>query len=83
MPADDPELSPEPSEPAFDEPTLAAENPVPVTPVPPPVHKTMMVKKIPVKIPAGMVKVPKMPGVVRVKIPKALHQAPIPPKPQE
>lgn len=83
LPADDPELPPEPSEPAFDEPPLAAENPVPVTPVPPPVHKTMMVKKIPVKIPAGMVKVPKMPGVVRVKIPKALHQAPIPPKPQE
>ncbi|HBO58346.1 MAG TPA: hypothetical protein DD624_00325 [Alphaproteobacteria bacterium] len=45
-------------------------------------HKTVMVKKIPVKMPAGMVKVPKMPGVVRVKIPKALHQAPIPPKPQ-
>lgn len=49
------------------------------TPAP---HKTVMMKKIPVKMPAGMVKVPKMPGVVRVKIPKALHQAPVPPKPQ-
>lgn len=63
----------------------AAEIPVPVVPVSPPVpvRKAVMMKKIPVKIPAGMVKVPKMPGVVRVKIPKALHQAPIPPKPQE
>ena len=48
-----------------------------------PVHKTVIMKKIPIKIPAGSVKVPKMPGVVRVKIPKALHQTPLPPKPQE
>lgn len=89
LPADEPEIPPAPVEPSFDEQPLEAENPPPAPPVPlvppaaPPVRKTVMVKKIPVKMPAGMVKVPKMPGVVRVKIPKALHQAPIPPKPQE
>ena len=50
-----------------------------------PVIKVPVMKKVPVKMPSGMIKVPKMPGVVRVKIPKALHQgdAPLPPKPGE
>ncbi|MBR4126994.1 MAG: diguanylate cyclase [Alphaproteobacteria bacterium] len=48
-----------------------------------PVVKVPVLKKVPIKMPPGMIKVPKMPGVVRVKIPKALHQgeAPVPPKP--
>lgn len=56
----------------------------------PPVHQKrpvikVPVKKLPIKMPAGMTKMPKMPGVVRVKIPKALHQggAPVPPKPDQ
>ena len=44
-----------------------------------PVMKTPVMKKLPIKMPPGMVKIPKMPGVVRVKIPKALHQAGVPP----
>ena len=65
----------------------------PVPPPPPvitpimkaPVIKVPIMKKIPIKLPPGMTKVPKMPGVVRMKIPKALHQmnAAIPPKPPE
>ena len=48
-------------------------------PVKTPVVKVPVMKKLPIKMPPGMVKIPKMPGVVRVKIPKALHQAGIPP----
>lgn len=44
-----------------------------------PVMKVPVMKKLPIKMPPGMVKIPKMPGVVRVKIPKALHQAGVPP----
>ena len=58
---------------------------VPVEPPPPapapvkaPTAKMPVMKKIPIKMPAGMVKIPKMPGVVRVKIPKALHQGDAP-----
>lgn len=56
---------------------------VPVEPPPPapvkaPTVKMPVMKKIPIKMPAGMVKIPKMPGVVRVKIPKALHQGDAP-----
>ena len=66
--------------------------PLPVTMPPPPMQKKPvvpivkmpLVKKMPIKMPAGMVKMPKMPGVVRVKIPKAIQQgnAPVPPKPE-
>ena len=45
-----------------------------------PVVKVPVMKKLPIKMPPGMVKIPKMPGVVRVKIPKALHQAAVPPE---
>lgn len=44
-----------------------------------PVMKVPVMKKLPIKMPPGMVKIPKIPGVVRVKIPKALHQAGVPP----
>ncbi len=48
--------------------------------------KMPVMKKVPIKIPAGMIKIPKtpkMPGIIRVKIPKPVHQgdAPVPPKP--
>ncbi|MBR1777448.1 MAG: diguanylate cyclase [Alphaproteobacteria bacterium] len=57
--------------------------PLPVAPVvKAPMIKMPVMKKIPIKMPPGMVKVPKMPGIVRVKIPKALHQSePVSPKP--
>ena len=57
--------------------------PVGIPTVKGPMIKMPMLKKMPIKMPPGMVKIPKMPGVVRVKIPKALHQgeAPLPPKP--
>ena len=67
-------------------------SPVPVKmpqpPQPPsvgiPMAKAQIIK-MPVlaKMPPGMIKVPKMPGVVRVKIPKSIHQgeAPVPPTP--
>lgn len=48
-------------------------------PVKVPVIKVPVMKKLPIKMPPGMVKIPKMPGVVRVKIPKALHQTAVPP----
>ena len=57
--------------------------PIGIPAVKAPMIKMPMLKKMPIKMPPGMVKMPKMPGVVRVKIPKALHQgeAPLPPKP--
>ena len=44
--------------------------------------KPKIIKKI-IKMPAGMVKVPKMPGVIKMKIPKGLVQTPIAPKPPQ
>ena len=66
-------------------PPLSVTPPQPIPPAPAvsPV-KVPILKKVPIKMPPGMVKMPKMPGVVRVKIPKSMHQgsAPvIPPKP--
>lgn len=63
--------------------TTSEPPPVPLAVKMPP--KAPVMRKIPIKMPVGMVKVPaKMPGVVRVKIPKALHaDAPIIKPPQE
>ena len=83
MPEELPEIEEEvPVMPETQEPVI----PAPVAPMPQkrPVIK-VPVKKLPIKMPAGMAKMPKMPGVVRVKIPKALHQsgAPVSPKPDQ
>ena len=54
--------------------------------IPAPEVKAPVLKKMPIKMPPGMVKIPKMPGIVRVKIPKTMQQvkAPIlPPKPEQ
>lgn len=79
--ADEPEESTETE-------VLLETNPTPVPPAAPMIKmppKAPVMRKIPIKMPAGMVKIPaKMPGVVRVKIPKALHaDAPIVKPPQE
>lgn len=65
--------------------------PPPVTPQPTPavpvmkapVIKVPLMNKMPIKMPPGMVKIPKMPGVVKVKIPKTMGTAPVAPKPSD
>ena len=70
--------------------TVGEKEKAPSLPVASPVAKAPMVKmpvlkKVPIKIPPGMVKIPKMPkmpGVIRVKIPKPV-QKPVAPKPTD
>lgn len=63
-------------------PTLSVQKAPPpaTTTVKAPMIKVPVMKKMPIKIPAGMAK---MPGVVRVKIPKALHQGEAPKPPEQ
>lgn len=51
----------------------AVPSPVPPAPAKPIVMKKIIMKKMPLKLPAGLSKVPKMPGVIKMKIPKGLQ----------
>lgn len=68
---EDSSFTPPPSPAAAPPPSPAAKAPVMKMPM-------AMVKKLPIKMPPGMVKAPKMPGVVRMKIPKTLQQGAAP-----
>lgn len=84
IPLDEPEMElppipvdmqPEEETPMPPPPVMAQAVPSPVPPAPakPIVMKKIIMKKMPLKLPAGLSKVPKMPGVIKMKIPKGLQ----------